>query len=164
VEIVIEGQGKPRLAGGLVRFNLAHSGAAWIAAFASDREVGVDVERLDRDVDHDAVAARLFAPGEAETIRRLAGDAKTHAFFRCWAVRESIVKARGEGLFTHTARFEVEADPERPLAVRAEAGGGPAWWVARVPARPGCLAVVAAERAPERVRSFMAGPSIRART
>jgi 4'-phosphopantetheinyl transferase len=73
--IEIAGEGKPRLPGDDVRINLAHSGDLWIAAFTRDREVGVVVERLDRDVDRDRVAERIFAPREVESIRRLEGHA-----------------------------------------------------------------------------------------
>jgi 4'-phosphopantetheinyl transferase len=159
IGIVLAPEGKPRVDRGEVRFNLAHSGSAWIAAFASDRDVGVDVERVDREVDRDGVAARLFAPGEMAAIRRLSGAAKTLAFFRCWTAREAIVKARGEGVFTLASSFEVEADPDRPFAVRFVRGEDAAWWVAEVPARAGCLAVVAAEREPSLVRSFLGAGS-----
>lgn len=152
IAIEVGAEGKPRLAAGGIRFSLAHTGGLWLAAFAPDRDVGVDVERLDRDVDRDRVAARILAPAEVEALRRLPADARTAGFFRAWTVREAIVKARGEGMFTLSARFEVDVDPARPLAVRAAAD--PAWWVAEVPVPPGRLAAVVAAVAPRRVRSF----------
>lgn len=154
LNVEVAGEGKPRLHGFDVRFNIAHSGNVWLAAFARGRDVGVDVERLDRDVDRDRVAQRIFAPREVETIRRLHGDAKTRAFFRCWTVREAIVKARGEGMFTLAARFEIDADPEHPLAVRAADPAAFGWWVAETPPATGCVAAVAADRAPRVVRAL----------
>jgi 4'-phosphopantetheinyl transferase len=156
--IEVAREGKPRLVPSAVRFNLAHAGGTWVGAFAADRDVGVDVERLDRGVDFDRVASRIFAPREVETIRRLGGPAKTAAFFRCWTAREAIVKGRGEGMFTLASRFEVDADPERPLSVRGIGDDAFAWWVAPVPVRAGCVAVIAAPAAPETVAAFTIGP------
>jgi 4'-phosphopantetheinyl transferase len=154
VDLRIGDEGKPRLASNAIRFSLAHSGSAWIAAFAADREVGVDVERLDRNVDRERVAARIFAPRELETVRRLQGEAKTLAFFRCWTAREAIVKARGEGMFTLAARFEVDADPEHPLALHATSGEAAMFRIGEVPARPGCCAALATEGEPSRILAF----------
>ncbi|MFN8178461.1 MAG: 4'-phosphopantetheinyl transferase superfamily protein [bacterium] len=154
VELRIGAEGKPRLAAGSLRFSLAHSGAAWVAAFAVEREVGVDVERLDRDVDRERVAARIFAPREIETIHRLQGPAKTLAFFRCWTVREAIVKARGEGMFTLAARFEVDADPDHPLTIHPLGSEAERFRVGEVPARSGCCAALATEGDPSRILAF----------
>ena len=148
------GEGKPRLVPDSMRFNLAHTGPHWLAAFAVDREVGVDVERIDRNVDRDRVAARIFSPGEVETIRHLAGDAKTAAFFRAWATREAVVKARGEGMFTLASRFEVDADPEHPLTIRPLGAGVGDVHVGLVPTSPGCVAVLATEGRPDRIRAW----------
>jgi len=155
IALRIGSEGKPRLETGEVRFNLAHAGGAWVAAFALGRELGVDVERVDRDVDRDRVAARIFAPGEIETIRRLAGRAKTLAFFRCWTAREALVKLRGEGLFTLGARFEVDVDPDHPLAVRALTPGAEVYRLAEVPVRPGHCAALATEGELARALAFV---------
>jgi 4'-phosphopantetheinyl transferase len=154
VELRIGEEGKPCLAAGPVRFNLTHSGPAWVAAFALEREVGIDVERLDRDVDRERVAARIFAPREIETIRRLEGPAKTLAFFRCWTAREAIVKARGEGMFTLAARFEVDADPDHPLAIHSLGSEAERFRVGEVPSRAGCCAALATEGDVTRILAF----------
>jgi 4'-phosphopantetheinyl transferase len=155
LRIETDAAGKPRLASGAVRFSLAHAAGLWLAAFAADRDVGVDVERLDRDVDLDGIAARLFAPGEAAALRRLRGPARRIGFFRAWTVREAIVKLRGEGMFTLSARFEVEVDPSRGLAVRLPGAGAAAPWVAEVPVPDGFLAAVAADRPPRACGSYL---------
>ena len=149
------GQGKPALREeAAVRFNLSRTDAEWMLAVAADREVGVDVERVDRRIDADALAARLFSVREREILRKLAGSAKTGAFFRAWACREAVVKAMGEGMFSHSHRFEVEADPGRPVAAWAADGGEFPWWLGVAPAGPDHVAVLAAEGAPSVVRSW----------
>jgi 4'-phosphopantetheinyl transferase len=157
-------EGKPRLApprdaaaGGpfspALRFNLSHSGAAWLAAVAADREVGVDVERLDRLVDIELVARRMFAPSELEALLRLEPDARQRSFLRCWAAREAVVKGLGVGLFTLKESFEIEMDPDRPLVLRGPAGFG--WRIWSVPFSPAHVAVLATDGTPSRIRSWV---------
>ena len=154
IEIGIGAEGKPHLTAGSVRFSLAHTGGLWLAAFAAEGDVGVDVERTGRHVDHAGIAARIFAPAEVEALGRLAPEDRVAGFFRAWTVREALVKARGEGMFTLSARVEVEVDPARPVAVRA-GGGSPDPWVAEVPVPSGYAAAVAAAVAPRGCASFV---------
>ncbi len=156
LRIGLGAEGKPHLEAGGVRFSLAHTAGLWLAAFASDRDVGVDVERTARDVDPDRVASRIFAPGEVEALRRLPREAKIAGFFRAWTVREALVKVQGTGMFTFAAKVEVDVDPSRPASVRA-LDGGAGFWVAEVPVPPGHAAAVAAAAAPDAVAAFAVG-------
>jgi len=150
-------EGKPflRRPEGELTFNLSHAGHLFVLAVARGQAVGVDVERIDRKVDLEGVSRRLFAPAEQEVLARLDGDARTRAFFRCWSTREAVVKGLGRGMLTPDVALEVEADPERPLAVRV--GGGAGWWVAPVPVPEGYVGVLAVEGEPELLRSFELG-------
>ena len=153
IAIGIGAEGKPHLVAGGIRFSLAHTGGVWLAAFASDRDVGVDVERTDRAVDRERVAARIFAPAEADALRRLSPAAAAAGFYRAWTVREALVKVRGEGMFTLSTRVQVDVDPSRPVTVRVEGGAAP--WVAEVPVPAGHAAAVAAGSAPRACASFV---------
>lgn len=151
-------EGKPflRRPGGGPTFNLSHAGSLLVLAVARGQDVGIDVERVDRKVDMEGVAQRLFAPSERAFLARLEGEAKTRAFFRCWSTREAVVKGLGRGMLTPDVELEVEADPGRPLAVRV--GGGAPWWVAPLPVPEGFFGVLAVEGEPELLRSFELGP------
>lgn len=150
------GQGKPVLAGPAdsIRFNLSRTDAQWLLAVARGREVGVDVERLDRAVDVDGVASRLFSARERATLRSLDGARSVRAFFRVWACREAVVKAMGEGMLSHADRFEVEADPGRPVAAWPVGSGSFPWRLGLVPVPEDHVAVLAVEGAPGAIRSF----------
>lgn len=67
-------RGKPMLAGDResLRFNLSHSGQLALIAVASEREVGVDVQRI---------------------------GSKPTAYYETWARREAIAKCHGVGLW-----------------------------------------------------------------
>jgi 4'-phosphopantetheinyl transferase len=107
--------GKPALADteepDAVRFNISHSGELVLLAFARGREVGVDVETIRPDFAADAIAARFFAPAELESLRALAPETRTQAFFTCWTRKEAYIKARGKGLSIALDSFEVSLAP-----------------------------------------------------
>ena len=89
--------GKPRLRGAeAIRFSMSASGSEALYAFAIDREVGVDVERIDaRLADPDApVLPRV----ERERIAALDPALRPRAFFEVWTRTEAILKAAGTGL------------------------------------------------------------------
>jgi 4'-phosphopantetheinyl transferase len=94
VELVYRANGKPELAPGHwrdLRFNVAHSGELAVYAFADGAEVGIDVEALREFEDADAIAARVFSPGEHQAYRAF-------GFFYCWTRKEAYLKALGLGL------------------------------------------------------------------
>jgi 4'-phosphopantetheinyl transferase len=72
----------------------------------------VDVERIRRDLDVHAVAARYFEPEEIALLDR-AADAQA-LFFQLWARKEAYVKARGSTLFRELGRFSVPLTPDGP--------------------------------------------------
>ena len=82
-------QGKPYLPEHPdIHFNLSHSGN-WVVLAVGDHEVGVDLERTDRNVDRTALAKRHFTPEEL---------ASGEDFFAIWTAKESYLKYLGVGL------------------------------------------------------------------
>jgi 4'-phosphopantetheinyl transferase len=141
--------GKPELVSPVsVRFNLAHSDEVVVCALAVDREVGIDVERVMRVRDLDALARRVLSEREQATLFALDGELADEAFYTAWTRKEAVLKARGEGLGREPAGVEVAfgpAEPARLLAVAGEPGGERRWTVQSVDAGPGYVAAVAAE-------------------
>lgn len=94
--------GKPRLGGrhasADLHFNLSHSGPALALAFASDRDVGVDIEILREVPEADTIAAQLCSPADWLAYRSLVENRKPHGFLDWWTRREAFVKAHGGGL------------------------------------------------------------------
>jgi 4'-phosphopantetheinyl transferase len=91
---------KPQLAdrsSGL-RFNLSHSRDLVLIAVAREREVGVDVERVEPDRDLLALAERALAPEALAEIRAAAPADRPRAFYRAWTRHEARLKCLGTGL------------------------------------------------------------------
>ncbi len=79
-----------------IHFSISHSSSKVAVAF-SDREVGCDIEEV-ADIDL-AVAERYFHRGEYEAIMaEESREKRWRAFFRCWTLKESYMKATGAGL------------------------------------------------------------------
>ncbi len=93
--------GKPELthpAASWLRFNVAHSADLAVYAVASQRRVGVDVERVRADFPVDAVANRFLSSEEQLALTALPPDRRSGAFFDMWVRREAYLKALGVGL------------------------------------------------------------------
>jgi 4'-phosphopantetheinyl transferase len=81
--------GKPFVPGG-PELSISHSADRVVLAVA-DVPVGVDVEKLDRDVVPTRLARRVLLPEEQAAV------ATPLDFLRAWARKEAVVKATGEG-------------------------------------------------------------------
>ena len=102
LRFVTNDYGKPSLSGELeatrIRFNTSHSDGVAVLAFAANREVGVDVERV-RDVPEClAVAGQYFRPEVATALRAFQGTERSRAFLARWTDAEALAKAEGIGL------------------------------------------------------------------
>jgi 4'-phosphopantetheinyl transferase len=107
---------KPYLDGG-PSFNLSHSGAVALYAFAAAGELGVDVELDDADLSRELIAERFFSPAEVSVLRSLPAGVQRRAFLTCWTRKEAFIKARGDGLSLALDSFDVTLAPSIPAAL-----------------------------------------------
>jgi 4'-phosphopantetheinyl transferase len=123
--------GKPRLEGvDGVEFSFAHTDGLALVAVASDRELGVDVERENDRTDIAAVAREFLPEAAVADLARTPSAHRRGAFFAAWVSHEARLKLRGRGL---------GAPPE------ADAASGTGVLVRPLVTRPGFAAAVAAE-------------------
>ena len=117
---VVAPGGKPRLdpawTASPLSFNLSHSRGRALVAVSLGREVGVDVERLRRDLPIERLAARFFAPREIAALRSTPETVRPAAFFACWTRKEAYMKARGDGISRPLDDFEVMPTQEASRA------------------------------------------------
>jgi len=90
--------GKPYLANHKdIFFNLSHAGERAMCVL-SDVEVGCDVEKVRKG--KTAIAERFFHKDELRMLASLPNeDEKDELFFRFWTLKESLIKASGDGFF-----------------------------------------------------------------
>jgi len=148
IPIVVAQSGRPSLAGGArpIRFSVAHTGPLALFAFADDRGIGVDVERLRRGLPFDRLAARFFAAAEIEELGAVPEGSLPAAFFACWTRKEALFKAWGGegGLVPSLRRFAVPVAPEAErMGVTTD--DAQQWELATLHAGPGFAASLALE-------------------
>lgn len=107
--------GKPQIdspsEGRSLQFNLSHTQGMIVCGVTQGNSVGVDVERLDRDVDIEGIAQRFHAD-EYRRIFALPAHKQREAFFTIWTLKEAYAKACGCGLSNGfgTSRFVLGSD------------------------------------------------------
>lgn len=111
--------GKPALTanetGVDLRFNVSHTHDLALLAFCVGREVGVDVEYIDGQVDVMGLAHTCFSDAEQQTFHAHRLDQRLELFFHYWTSKEAYIKALGEGLSIPLQEFTVDVHPETPI-------------------------------------------------
>jgi 4'-phosphopantetheinyl transferase len=159
------GRGKPyapALAG--IDFNLSHARDHALIAIARGQALGVDLERVDRQLDAHDLAQRFFSPGEAAALDALPEAARSTAFLRLWTCKEAVLKALGAGISFGLDRVAFELDrsgtPSGIAELAPEAGASADWRVSLLEPAPGFLGAIAWHGAPRQIRTFVAGPAL----
>ncbi len=109
--------GKPELSQdtpGSLQFNLSHSGNYCLLAVTTERDIGIDIERLQHGRDYVALAQRFFTSAEHEIFEE---GSDNQLFYRMWVLKEASVKARGMKLLQGLDRFECMISENKSLNV-----------------------------------------------
>ena len=94
-----------------IYFNLSHSGKMVLCAI-SDREVGVDIEYIDHEIDLN-IAKHYFYNKEYESIMNSQNPADE--FFKYWVLKESYMKYTGLGMNLKLDSFEIKIEDKIEL-------------------------------------------------
>jgi 4'-phosphopantetheinyl transferase len=136
--------GMPHASAGIA-FNISHSGAIALFAFARNRDIGVDVEHLRLDFDAEAIARRFFSAHEQIELAAVDKEHRVEAFFRCWTRKEAYIKATGDGLSLPLTQFDVSlasGDTNALIATRPDNSEAAHWLLQEVPAGPQYIAAL----------------------
>ena len=101
-DFFIDEYGKPRSQNAF--FGVSHSGEIAVLAVGNGREIGIDIECLQKGKDYDELAKYVFGDAELEIYRR--GE----SFPALFTAKESLAKAEGRGIGK-----DVKAIPALPL-------------------------------------------------
>ena len=113
-----------------LRFSLSHSGAHALFAVTIGREVGVDIEVIQPDVDALALAEGVFSADICNALRLLPREARVHAFYRAWTRLEAVLKARGVGFSLDPRSVQIPLEAASPLSITSvkDGEGEPLVW------------------------------------
>ncbi len=126
-----------------LRFNLSHSGNVALYAVTRNREIGVDVERIDSSFVHDGIEEKFFSRNEVAKLRSLDASERPRAFFNCWTRKEAYVKACGGGLQISLPSFDVSLAPHEAAAFLSKGESG--WSLLALPLGRDHAAAIAVE-------------------
>ncbi|MCB0766345.1 MAG: 4'-phosphopantetheinyl transferase superfamily protein [Flavobacteriales bacterium] len=98
--------GKPSLSRKDLCFNLSDTKDAVALAVCSTMELGLDLETMERRVDHEAVSAHYFTPEEQALIGHSNEPKRT--FLEFWTRKEAVLKASGVGIMDDLRSLRVD--------------------------------------------------------
>ncbi len=102
--------GKPYLLNHTLYFNHSHSQQYYALAMSEYvKDIGVDVEELDRNVRLDALAKHAFHPDEYAMWLSL--DQDREYWFKVWTIKEAVLKASGLGIRLDLNTLNTQAHP-----------------------------------------------------
>lgn len=82
-----------------LRFNLSHTRNRVVCAVTLSTDIGCDVESVARRNNIEAIAETHFSRPELAELHSLPAGDRRSRFFDYWTLKESYIKACGEGLF-----------------------------------------------------------------
>lgn len=88
-------------------FNLAHSDDRFLLAVTVNREVGIDIETVDRDKPLREMSRLVFSRWEQQQLAALSSPGLEEAFCRFWVRKEACLKACGRGFSLAGSGFDL---------------------------------------------------------
>ena len=120
--------GRPEIAGPAgvpaLRFNLTHTAGLTGCLVTLDADCGIDAELITRGGNLQAIAEKMFAATELDTLKGLDGRAFLERFFIFWTLREAYCKALGVGLGFSKKDYAFEAGSDDGVKIRFDAPAG----------------------------------------
>ena len=95
-----------------ITFNVSHSYDLALIAITQKQSIGIDIEKINHDSDHQALVTRFFSKVEQAEFNTLSEAIKAKAFCACWTRKEAFIKAIGSGIAYGLDTFDVTVDPE----------------------------------------------------
>lgn len=144
LEFALTKNGRPYLPGQpAFHFSITHAGD-WVGvALGENAQVGIDIESVDRRVDLEPLAERIFNAEDLARFRALHSANRIPAFFRAWTGKEAVLKAKGIGLFGGVREIAVPLD-DKPGSFRE---GETTWRIEPLEMPAGYIGTVAWDKA-----------------
>jgi 4'-phosphopantetheinyl transferase len=101
VKLVYGERGKPQLDPvhkTSIQFNLAHSAGLAVILLAQEAVVGIDLERVDSQLDFLQIAQHYFVAADYQRLQMTAEVRRRRHFYRAWTRSEALVKLTGAGI------------------------------------------------------------------
>jgi 4'-phosphopantetheinyl transferase len=103
-----------------LHFNLSHTSEWVVCAISRIPVIGVDIERCNRAVEVRRLAKRFFSPREYRDMLDCPAEDRKQRFFDYWTLKESYIKARGEGISLGLGKFSFGLAEDGNIAIECD--------------------------------------------
>lgn len=105
LDIRVNDYGKPFIPDSTLHFSLSHSKKLWCIGICNERELGVDIEELNVNIEYNEIAQNYFSNDEQKAVNQSLNP--LNEFYKLWTRKEAVLKATGIGLNTDLCQIEV---------------------------------------------------------
>ena len=125
-----------------IHFNLSHSGSYIAIAFSSAAPIGIDIEKVRKNLRAESLVRRFFHPDEYAQFQNMPEDARQEFIFRRWTVREAFLKGLGDGLSISPGSFLVSG-LDNGFCIKKSQKDYSSWHISPIPAPDGYYCSIA---------------------
>lgn len=97
-----------------INVNLSHTHGMVVVSLSKNFDVGVDVEKLDRDIELE-FWDYVLEENESQGLSRLPEHRRVISFIELWTIKEALLKASGQGLTVKMNKISCALNPGRLL-------------------------------------------------
>ena len=97
-------------------------------AITRNREVGVDIERINPSIIDEGMISQCLTAQEKVYFQTLPKNKRDLFFFECWTRKEAFLKARGSGLSSRSIKLKLYRFPIFPDSFNGDSGFRSAGW------------------------------------
>lgn len=90
-----------------VIFNISHSANYVLIAITLNNEMGIDIEKINPDIDFKSLSKRFFSTKEKNELIDCDFSKQLETFYRVWTRKEAFIKATGKGISFGLDNFSV---------------------------------------------------------
>lgn len=94
-----------------LRFNFSDTKDAILIGVTKDCEIGVDIETLNRELDHEGVADHYFTDAEIKELKN--SSEPKRRFLEYWTRKEAILKSSGVGIMDDVRVLQVSKNEQQ---------------------------------------------------
>jgi len=95
-----------------IKFNVSHSHDLALIAISQKQNIGIDIEKINHESNHQALMTRFFSKSEQAEFQTIQEKNMAKAFCACWTRKEAFIKAIGSGVSYGLDKFDVTVDPQ----------------------------------------------------
>jgi 4'-phosphopantetheinyl transferase len=107
--IIKDKNNKPLIKGDPLFFSISHTRDAFCFVISDRFRVGIDLEKVNRNIDFESIAETFFSRDEREFIMGSSTGSRER-FFLLWTRKEALLKAIGTGIIPNLQGIEVFRD------------------------------------------------------